>query len=81
MAKVLNKYGYAVVLQSKDGETCQIPVGESKVQDKFCVNVPPKVKILSLDKPVAKETAPAAKPAPESKPKSTTTTKNDGGND
>lgn len=53
MAKVLNKYGYPIDLVAKDGESCQIPVGESRVQDKFCSNVPPKVKILSLDAPVA----------------------------
>lgn len=61
MAKVLNMIGYPINLVAKDGETCQIPTGESKVQDKFCVNVPPKVKVLSLDKPVKTEVKVEAK--------------------
>lgn len=52
MAKVLNQGKFPVLLYSKTGDSCQIPVGESKVQDKFCVNVPPTVKVLSLDTPV-----------------------------
>lgn len=62
MARVLNMIGYPINLVAKDGETCQIPTGESKVQDKFCVNVPPKVKVLSLDKPIKKEIVVAEKP-------------------
>lgn len=64
MAKVLNMYGYPISLVAKDGDSCQIPVGESKVQDKFCANVPPKVKVLEIKKPVAK--APVIKSAPQS---------------
>lgn len=52
MAKVFNMNKYPVVLVARDGNTCQIPVGESKVQDKFCVNVPPTIRIISLDNPV-----------------------------
>ena len=59
MAKVLNKYGYPIDLVAKDGESCQIPVGESRVKDKFCSNIPPKVIVLSLDNPPAKK-APVA---------------------
>ena len=69
MAKVLNLYGYPISLVSKDGESCLIPVGESKVQDKFCANVPPKVKVLEIKKPavVAKQKE-EAKPAIVAKP-------------
>ena len=52
MAKVLNKSKFPIILTAKDGNTCQIPVGESKIQDKFCTNVPPLVKVLSLDIPI-----------------------------
>lgn len=61
MAKVLNKYGYPIDLVAKDGESCQIPVGESRVQDKFCSNIPPKVVVLSLDAPVVKKVPVASK--------------------
>lgn len=61
MAKVLNKYGYPIDLVAKDGESCQIPVGESKVKDKFCANVPPRVTVLSLDAPAPKKVVVASK--------------------
>ena len=61
MAKVLNKYGYPIDLVAKDGESCQIPVGESKVKDKFCANVPPRVVVLSLDAPAPKKVVVATK--------------------
>ena len=81
MAKVLNKYGYPIDLVAKDGESCQIPVGESKVQDKFCANIPPKVKILSLDAPVAPAPKKAAAPvAPKKEEKEEKENKKGGNN-
>ena len=52
MAKILNLTGIPQLLHSKDGDSCLIPTGESKVADKFCVNVPPRVKILEIKKPM-----------------------------
>ena len=65
MARVLNLYGTPRTLYSKDGDSCLIPVGEGKVQDKFCVNLPPKVKLLEMKKaPVIKEKTPVAATSP-----------------
>lgn len=57
MAKVMNLYGHPKVLEARDGESVIIPEGESKVQDKFCVNLPPKVKILEIKQPAKKVVA------------------------
>ena len=80
MAKVLNLTGTPQLLHSKDGDSCLIPTGESKVADKFCVNVPPRVKVLEMKKPliakntatavIVKSTAPVAKKAIKSSKKS-----------
>lgn len=65
MAKVLNLTGTPMKLTAKDGDSCLIPVGESKIADKFCENVPPRVKILELNKPVVKVVAKEKKAAVE----------------
>lgn len=65
MAKVLNLYGTPRTLYSKDGDSCLIPTGESKVQDKFCDNLPPKVKLLEMKKaPVINKKTPVAATRP-----------------
>ena len=50
MAKVLNLSGFPIDLYAKDGDSCTISVGENKIQDKFCANLPPKVVITEKPK-------------------------------
>lgn len=57
MAKIFNESAFPIILRSKDGETCQVPCGESRVLDKFCNNLPPSIRLISLDNPVKKVVA------------------------
>lgn len=49
MATILNLLDVPTTLMALDGSICLIPSGESRVEDKFCFNIPPKVKILKKD--------------------------------
>lgn len=68
MARVLNLTGNPLHLFAKDGDSCLIPTGESKVADKFCINVPPRVKVLEMKKSAAKIEKPKETPKPAANP-------------
>lgn len=46
----MNTSKMAINLYAKNGDSVQVPVGISRIDDKFVVNVPPKITVLELDK-------------------------------
>lgn len=43
MKRVINISDAAIELVAKDGDTCTVQPGENPVEDKFTVNLPPKI--------------------------------------
>jgi len=76
MAIVINKSNVNKNLVAKNGDSCMVRPGKSKVEDKFCSNLPPDVQLVSLDKPAVKKVQVKAKETKKAEKKEKTSKEN-----